>query len=94
MLLGACSTTPLPNLERLYKTSLALEARTHVLLEPGAGAVNKACLLGRADLQPSVPRHRFSDFPLDNPVMFCEDHSQLPGNITFQDNLLHILLSR
>ena len=38
--------------------------------------------------------HRFSDFPLDYAVMFCEDRSELPGNITFQDNLLHILLSR
>ncbi len=65
-----------------------------LMLEPGDGAVTKASLLGRAELDPSVPRHRFSDFPLDYPVMFCEDHSQLPGNITFQDNLLHILLSR
>jgi pimeloyl-ACP methyl ester carboxylesterase len=65
-----------------------------LMLEPGDGAVTKASLLGRAALDPSVPRHRFSDFPLDYPVMFCEDHSQLPGNITFQDNLLHILLSR
>ena len=64
------------------------------MLEPGDGAVTKASLLGRATLDPSVPRHRFSDFPLDYAVMFCEDHSQLPGNITFQDNLLHILLSR
>ena len=70
------------------------ESRTHVLLEPGDGAVTKASLLGRAELDPSVPRHRFSDFPLDYPVMFCEDQSQVPGKITLQDNLLHILLSR
>jgi pimeloyl-ACP methyl ester carboxylesterase len=65
-----------------------------LMLEPGDGAVTKASLLGRAELDPSIPRHRFSDFPLDYPVMFCEDHSRLPGNITFQDNLLHILLNR
>jgi hypothetical protein len=50
--------------------------------------------LARTALDPSIPRHRYSDFPLDYPVMFCGDHSDLPGNLTFQDNLLHILLSR
>ena len=65
-----------------------------LMLEPGDGAVTKASLLARTALDPSVPRHRFSDFPLDYAVMFCEDHSKLPGNITFQDNLLHILLSQ
>ena len=64
------------------------------MLEPGDGAVTKASLLARTALDPSVPRHRFSDFPLDYAVMFCEEHSKLPGNITFQDNLLHILLSQ
>ncbi len=65
-----------------------------LMLEPGDGAVTKASLLARTELDPSIPRHQFSDFPLDYAVMFCEDHSKLPGNITFQDNLLHILLSR
>lgn len=65
-----------------------------LMLEPGDGAVTKASLLARTELDPSVPRHRYSDFPLHYAVMFCEDHSQLTGNITFQDNLLHILLSR
>lgn len=65
-----------------------------LMLEPGDGVVTKASLLARAELDPSVPRHRFSDFPLSYPVLFCEDHSRLPGNLTFQDNLLHILLSR
>ena len=64
------------------------------MLEPGDGAVTKASLLARTELDPSIPRHRYSDFPLDYAVMFCGDHSELPGNITFQDNLLHILLSR
>ena len=65
-----------------------------IMLEPGDGAVTKASLLARTALDPSVPRHKYSDFPLDYSVMFCGDHSDLPGNITFQDNLLHILLSR
>lgn len=65
-----------------------------LMLEPGDGAVTKASLLARTMLDPSIPRHRYSDFPLDYSVMFCEDHGQLPGNLTFQDNLLHILLSR
>jgi hypothetical protein len=65
-----------------------------LMLEPGDGAVTKASLLARTELDPTVPRHQFSDFPLDYSVMFCEDHSRLPGNVTFQDNLLHILLSR
>ncbi len=65
-----------------------------LMLEPGDGAVTKASLLARTALDPSIPRHRYSDFPLDYPVMFCGDHSDLPGNLTFQDNLLHILLSR
>ncbi|NQX90507.1 MAG: hypothetical protein HRT77_17865 [Halioglobus sp.] len=65
-----------------------------LMLEPGDGAVTKASLLARTALDPSIPRHRYSDFPLDYPVMFCGDHSDLPGNLTFQDNLLHILLQR
>ncbi|MEH6591837.1 MAG: hypothetical protein V7746_16370 [Halioglobus sp.] len=65
-----------------------------LMLEPGDGAVIKASLLARTELDPTVPRHRFSDFPLRYAVMFCENHSKLPGNVTFQDNLLHILLSR
>lgn len=65
-----------------------------IMLEPGDGAVTKASLLARTELDPSIPRHRYSDFPLDYAVMFCGDHSDLPGNITFQDNLLHILLNR
>ena len=51
-------------------------------------------LLARTALDPSIPRHRYSDFPLDYALMFCGDHSDLPGNITFEGNLLHILLSR
>lgn len=64
-----------------------------LMLEPGDGVVTKPSLLARTVLDPSVPRHQFSHFALKYPVLFCEQHNQLPGNLTFQDNLLHILLS-
>lgn len=64
-----------------------------LMLEPGDGVVTKPSLLARTALDPGVPRHQFSHFALKYPVLFCEQHNQLPGNLTFQDNLLHILLS-
>ena len=83
---------------RLWPDEIARPARhldyQALMLEPGDGAVTKASLLASTTLDPSIARHRYSDFPLDYAVMFCGDHSELPGNITFQDNLLHILLSR
>jgi hypothetical protein len=30
---------------------------------------------------------------LDYPLFLCERHDQMTGNVTFQDNLLHALLS-
>ena len=65
-----------------------------LMLEPGDGSVTKASLLARDALDPSVPRHRWSYFPVDYAVMFCEEHPQLTSNINFQNNLLNILLSR
>jgi pimeloyl-ACP methyl ester carboxylesterase len=63
------------------------------MLEPGDGRVTKASLLARHTLDPSVPRHRYSFFPLDYSVLYCAPHDKLTGNISFQDNLLNILLS-
>ncbi len=65
-----------------------------LLLEPGDGSVTKASLLGRDNLDPSVPRHKYSFFPLDYSFLLCEKHNSLTGNISFQDNLLNALLSR
>jgi hypothetical protein len=65
-----------------------------LLMEPGDGAVTKASLLGRNVLDPSIPRHKFSFFPLDHAVLLCEKHNSLTGNISFQDNLLNALLIR
>ena len=65
-----------------------------LLLEPGDGSVTKASLLGRISLDPSVKRHKYSFFPLDHTIFLCEKHNSLTGNVNFQDNLLHELLSR
>ncbi|WP_351123521.1 hypothetical protein [Shewanella sp. T24-MNA-CIBAN-0130] len=65
-----------------------------LMLEPGDGAVSKQSLLAKTSLDPLQPRHQYSYFPLQYAVMICEQHSRLPGNITFQDNLLHILLTK
>ncbi len=67
---------------------------SHLMLEPGDGTVTKASLLARDILDPTAPQHRYSFFPLSYPYFLCENHSTLTTNINFQDNLLHILLSR
>lgn len=64
-----------------------------LMLEPGDGTVTKASLLARQSTDPTIARHKYSFFPLDYPVFLCEKHSQLTGNIDFQNNLLHALLS-
>ena len=64
-----------------------------LLLEPGDGAVTKASLLGRDTLDPSVPRHKYSYFPLHHVFLLCEKHNSLTGNISFRDNLLNTLLA-
>ena len=65
-----------------------------LMLEPGDGKVTKASLLARPDLDPSIPRHQYSFFPMDYSVFLCVNHNKLARNINFQDNLLHALLSR
>lgn len=64
-----------------------------LMLEPGDGAVTKPSLLATTELDPTVPRHRYSFFPLAYPVLLCEEHDQLTENVSFQDNLLHALLT-
>lgn len=64
-----------------------------MMLEPGDGTVTKASLLARHSLDPFVARHRYVDFPLDYSFFLCERHDALTGNVSFQDNLLHALLS-
>lgn len=65
-----------------------------LMLEPGDGTVTKASLLARETLDPFVPRHKYSFFPIDYPLFLCEKHDGLTNNTFFQDNLLHFLLSQ
>lgn len=64
-----------------------------LMLEPGDGSVSKASLLARQHIDPTVPRHRYTYFPLHYSFLLCAPHDRLPGNISFQDNLLDALLS-
>lgn len=63
-----------------------------LMLEPGDGIVTKASLLARVAVDPTVPRHHYTHFPLDYAFMLCERHDRLAGNPSFQDNLLDALL--
>lgn len=65
-----------------------------LMLEPGDGRVTKPSLFARESLDPTVPRHRYSFFPMDHSILLCESHDNLTGNISFQNNLLNILLTR
>ena len=65
-----------------------------IMLEPGDGRVTKPSMLARHYLNPTLPRHKYSFFPLDYAFFLCHNHGQLTGNINFQDNLLNALLER
>jgi pimeloyl-ACP methyl ester carboxylesterase len=65
-----------------------------LMLEPGDGRVTKPSLLARESLDPTVPRHKYSFFPLDFAFFLCVSHDRLTGNINFQNNLLNVLLTR
>jgi len=65
-----------------------------LMLEPGDGLVTKASLLARMSIDPTVPRHRYTHFPLDYTFLLCERHDRLAVNHSFQDNLLDALLRR
>lgn len=62
------------------------------MLEPKDCTVTKASLLARQTVDPSVAKHQYSFFPVDYAIFLCETHSQLTGNVNFQNNLLHALL--
>ncbi len=63
------------------------------MLEPGDGTVTKASLLARESLDPGQKRNPWVSFPYDYAFFLCERHDRLTGNPSFQDNLLHALLS-
>lgn len=83
---------------RLYPNEITRPVREvaykRLMLEPGDGTVTKPSLLARNALDPTVPRHKYSFFPLAYSFFLCESHDQLTGNINFQDNLLNVLLTR
>jgi len=64
-----------------------------LMLEPGDGSVTKPSLLGRNTLDPTNMDSQ-SFLPLDYSFFLCEKHDSLPSNITFQDNLLNIILNQ
>lgn len=103
---GDCTLTPARALVEEYRGDSVLrlypdEVRDRrpgvdyaaLMLEPGDGTVTKASLLARHALDPGVPRHRWSVFPIDYPVFLCAEHDRITGHPGFQDNLLHALLS-
>ncbi|HVT33961.1 MAG TPA: hypothetical protein VHE37_00145 [Nevskiaceae bacterium] len=65
-----------------------------LMLEPGDGAVTKPSLLARESLDPTAERSKYLFFPLAYSFFLCERHDRLTGNISFQDNLLNVLLSQ
>jgi len=104
---GACSLTParmvIEDTGENYDLHLEPDEILHprpgvdysrLMLEPGDGVVTKASLLARESLNPVIPRHKWSHFPLQYPLFLCEKHSRLTNNLFFQDNLLNFLLNR
>ena len=67
---------------------------SRLMLEPGDGEVTKPSLLARQSLDPTVSRSEDVFFPLAYAFFLCVDHEHLTGNISFQDNLLNVLLER
>lgn len=64
-----------------------------LMIEPGDGLVTKPSLLGRERLDPTVARHPYAFFPMAYSMLLCEAHHHLTGNVSFQNNLLDVLLS-
>lgn len=64
-----------------------------LMFEPGDTVVTRASLLGRRTLNVAAPRAEIESLGIAHSVFLCERHQQLTGNPSFQDNLLHALLS-
>lgn len=56
--------------------------------DPGDGVVTRDSLMGRTGRGNAPP-----DMPIAHSVFLCEEHKRLTGNLSFQVNLLHTLLS-
>ncbi len=68
-----------------------IDLQKSILFEPGDGQVSKSSLLGQA--KSKGHKHTLKTIKVKYPVFVCEDHLKLTENITFQDNLLHVLLN-
>lgn len=95
---GVCALTPARLMvEERGESFIHLRPRNEEdasrMLEPGDGSVTKASLLARDALSPARRRHRYIHFPDSRAFFLCERHTHLTANISFQDNLLHTLLS-
>ena len=64
-----------------------------VMFEPGDSVVTRTSLLGRRTLNIAAPREEAESLEIAHSVFLCEKHQRLTGNPSFQDNLLHALLS-
>jgi len=64
-----------------------------LMFEPGDTVVTRSSLLGRRTLNIAAPRSEVESLQVAHSVFFCEQHQQLTGNPSFQDNLLNSLLS-
>jgi hypothetical protein len=65
----------------------------HLMHEPGDLVVTRSSLLGRRTLDVAAPRGPEESLRMTHALFFCEQHQKLIGNASFQDNLLHALLS-
>jgi len=103
---GDCSPTPArllveeingESVVRLHPQDVATRTPSpryaDLMIEPGDGLVTKPSLLGRERLDPTVARHPYAFFPMAYSLLLCEAHHHLTGNVSFQNNLLDVLLS-
>lgn len=75
------------------RSGAAREALEKAMLEPGDGRVTKPSLLARETIDPAAPQHEESFLPVAYYFFLCERHDQLTGNVSFQNNLLNVLLT-
>lgn len=61
--------------------------------EPGDSVVTRSSLLGRRALDAAAPHGMEESLQSAHTLFFCEQHQQLTGNASFQDNMLHALFS-
>jgi hypothetical protein len=75
------------------RSGAARASLEEVMLEPGDGRVTKPSLLARETIDPTAPQHEESFLPVAYHFFLCERHDQLTGNVSFQNNLLNVLLT-